>query len=85
MASTWLDLDVPPSRLRLEPTLMSGMSFRWARRAADDGGVTYIGVLGRHIFEVKEDESTCFFRTHTGADANLARALLVEHLSLIHI
>ena len=82
MASTWLDLDVPPSRLRLEPTLMSGMSFRWARRAADDGGVTYIGVLGRHVFEVKEDESTAYFRPHTGADSDLARALLVEHLSL---
>ena len=32
--------------------------------------------------EVKEDECTVYFRTHTGADADLARALLVEHLSL---
>jgi 3-methyladenine DNA glycosylase/8-oxoguanine DNA glycosylase len=32
MVSPWRDLIVPPTSLRLGPTLMSGMSFRWRHR-----------------------------------------------------
>ena len=53
-SSPWRVLrDTPPTALRLAPTLLSGMSFRWRR---EESSGTFVGVLGSRIFELREDE-----------------------------
>ena len=76
--SCWATL-APADTLRLAPTLLSGMSFRWARNAETD---TYLGVLGTTIYELREDEHTSFYRVQgaggpptTGATRQLYRRL----------
>lgn len=78
LGASWQDLAVPAARLRLAPTLLSGMSFRWRQRQSD--GV-FEGVLGTHAYELREAEDTVFFRvlTHPTGDAE---ARLRAHLSL---
>ena len=77
--SPWSDLCVPPDALRLAPTLLSGMSFRWHPSAA---GSIYVGVLGDCIYELREDDATVHWRVCGPADSDRARAQLREHLSL---
>ncbi|KAG8468581.1 hypothetical protein KFE25_013664 [Diacronema lutheri] len=79
MAREWRDLDVPAARLRLAPTLLSGMSFRWRRRASD--GV-FEGVLGADAYELRETERSVQFRVLSAAPAVDAEARLRAHLSL---
>lgn len=77
--SPWSDLCVPPDALRLAPTLLSGMSFRWHPSAA---GNIYVGVLSDCIYELREDDATVHWRVCGPADSDRARAQLREHLSL---
>lgn len=80
--SDWRDLGAPPEQLRLAPTLLSGMSFRWRVTPAD----TFIGVLGDCICELRETAGGAEYRTHgaaaRGDDADAAREMLRSHLSL---
>jgi N-glycosylase/DNA lyase len=80
--SDWRDLHAPPEQLRLAPTLLSGMSFRWRVTPAD----TFIGVLGDRIYELRETAAGAEYRTHGAAprddDVDAARELLRRHLSL---
>ena len=79
--ASWHSLGVGPDALRLAPTLLSGMSFRWRRREQDDE--VYVGVLGRTVLEVREDEHASYFRVILG-DTSVEQALgmLRAHLSL---
>ena len=88
-AGPWTDLREPAERLRLGPTLMSGMSFRWTRVVTDapnPGTVAYFGVLGHTVYELRESPDTCWFRTHApaagGADVGRAERAIRRHLSL---
>src|SRR6056297_1222144 len=76
--SDWRDLHAPPEQLRLAPTLLSGMSFRWRVTPAD----TFIGVLGDCICELRETAGGAEYRVHGAGDAAAARELLRDHLSL---
>jgi len=80
--SAWFDLCAPPHVLRLAPTLLSGMSFRWWYRPQSD---SYFGVVGNAIFELRETDETCFFRTHMAVvytEEGDASAAIRAHLSL---
>lgn len=81
------DLKVRASRLRLAPTLLSGMSFRWRQR--EDG--IFEGVLGGHAYELRETEDSVLFRVLSAdkpgdVDSNQAgddaESRLRAHLSL---
>ena len=77
--TAWELLDgAGPRALRLAPTLLSGMSFRWERREETD---SFLGVLGGTVFELREQGEAVAFRS-SGPDANAARALLRRHLRL---
>ncbi|KAL3922494.1 MAG: hypothetical protein SGPRY_004541 [Prymnesium sp.] len=82
MASEWADLRASPSALRLRPTLLSGMSFRWQYR---EPSRSYLGVLGQTAFELREHEHTVTFRTlgsKQAAEQEQHVRLLRAHLSL---
>lgn len=82
MASEWSDLRASPSALRLRPTLLSGMSFRWQYR---EPSRSYLGVLGQTAFELREHEHTVTFRTlgsKQAAGQEQHVRLLRAHLSL---
>jgi len=78
MVSDWVDLRAPPECLRLTPTLLAGMSFRWRATPSH----TFIGVLGDWICELRETAAGAEFRTHAGGDLCCVEEALREHLSL---
>jgi hypothetical protein len=79
-ASKWRDLRAPAGRLRLAPTLLSGMSFRWLATPSR----SFVGVLGDTIYELRETETgTTEFRTHGSRMAHTTHvSALWAHLSL---
>ena len=90
--SAWHDLAAPPATLRLAPTLLSGMSFRWTRVLDAGGGdddQTFVGVVGCTLYQLRETAVTTWWRARCGdggggggvAEAE-AEAALRKHLSL---
>ena len=79
----WHDLGAPPRALRLAPTLLSGMSFRWWYRAESS---SFVGVLGSTIFELQETHSTTLFRQCNELKSSVshgdAESIIRAHLSL---
>tara|TARA_B110001452_G_scaffold149984_1_gene124813 strand:+ start:1246 stop:2472 length:1227 start_codon:yes stop_codon:yes gene_type:complete len=74
----WAPLDgTTTAALRLAPTLLSGMSFRW-ERSSDD---TYVGVLDGVICELRESGESVDFRS-SEPDVAVARTVLRRHLRL---
>ena len=65
--------------IQLAPTLLSGMSFRWARTAGDG---SFVGVLGKIIIEVRFEGQDLQFRCGDTSHAEEAAALLRAHLRL---
>ena len=60
----WMDLGTSARSFSLAPTLLSGMSFRWARHTLD-AGETFTGVLCSRIFELRTDpEGAASCRCH---------------------
>ena len=86
MDSAWSEWQVlertGPRSLRLAPTLLSGMSFRWWRRKeGEEEEETFLGVVEDTICELKElDAAVCFRSSNPDTDA--ACALLRKHLRL---
>ncbi|KAJ1640764.1 DNA glycosylase [Pavlovales sp. CCMP2436] len=74
----WRDLGASAARLRLAPTLLSGMSFRWKQRV--DG--IFEGVLGTDAYELKEIADAVHFRVLSKRPSPDAEARLRAHLSL---
>ena len=66
--------------VRLAPTLLSGMSFRWSRVSDNEG--TFVGVIGTMILEVRECGGGLEFRCAEPSYAAEAAALLRAHLRL---
>jgi N-glycosylase/DNA lyase len=81
VAGQWRDLGVSASRLRLAPTLLTGMSFRWRRHAHGDDCV-FAGVLGADAYELRETEASVEFRLVSAKPSAGAEARLRAHLSL---
>ena len=77
--SLWHILTENPATLRLAPTLLSGMSFRWRKEHASG---TFIGVLGTDIYELREDEHGTYFRATHSVAAAAARKTLRKHFRL---
>ena len=81
-SSGWNDLHAPADELRLAPTLLSGMSFRWRLTSAN----TFIGVVRDRICELRETAAGTEFRVHgppaRADDVHAASAALRAHLSL---
>lgn len=74
----WTPLDgTSTAALRLGPTLLSGMSFRWERTRED----TFVGVLDGVICELREAGESVEFRS-SDPDIAVAKMLLRRHLRL---
>jgi N-glycosylase/DNA lyase len=75
----WRDLaDATGSRLRLAPSLLSGMSFRWKQRA----DCVFEGVLGSDAYELREAADGVQWRVVSAFPAGDAELRLRAHLSL---
>ncbi|KAJ1823097.1 8-oxoguanine glycosylase ogg1 [Coemansia sp. RSA 2599] len=55
----WTDLCIPPSELRLNPTLICGQAFRWKQTAPDE----YTCALWNHVVDVKQTAETILYRS----------------------
>lgn len=86
----WAPLDgTTTAALRLGPTLLSGMSFRWEKCMSLQDGAdgtssqqdTYIGVLDGIIYELREAGETVDFRS-SEPNSTVARTTLRRHLRL---
>jgi 8-oxoguanine DNA-glycosylase Ogg len=77
----WKALRVCPDELRLDVTLPTGQSFRWARGAGGD----YAGVVGNRAFALRSVDGDVLFRVvapHCGEPLGDAEAALRDYLGL---
>ena len=67
MSRAWKSLSVVPAELRLAVTLLNGQAFSWRRSGAATD--EYVGVIGRHVFKLREDAKDCSWqRVHPPAE-----------------
>ncbi|KAJ2529391.1 8-oxoguanine glycosylase ogg1 [Coemansia sp. RSA 1937] len=73
-AQPWIDLDVPASELRLDPTLTCGQAFRWKATGSSE----WTCALWDHVIDLKQTQSSVQYRVLgqlPAARANVEEAL----------
>ncbi|KAJ1878692.1 8-oxoguanine glycosylase ogg1 [Coemansia sp. RSA 1722] len=55
----WIDLHIPATELRLNPTLTCGQAFRWKQTGPDE----YTCAIWNHVIDIKQTPATILYRT----------------------